>query len=200
MKKTMEKSALLIIDVQNDFCPGGSLAVGGGDLIIPRLNSVARAFAKAKLPVFFSRDWHPPNHCSFRSQGGSWPPHCVMGTEGANFPPRLRLPTGASIINKATKPDVEAYSAFQGTGLEKKLRRRRVNEIYIGGLATDYCVKESAINALGVGFKVYVMKDCIKGVNLRKDDSDQALAAMKQNGARLTTSKEVIKRIQGAQQ
>ncbi len=192
------RSALIVVDVQRDFCPGGSLAVGGGDIIVPKLNRVIEAFQRAKLPIFFTRDWHPPDHSSFKSQGGIWPPHCVMGTAGAEFHPDLKVPVGSVIVSKATDRNLDAYSGFQGTSLEKQLRRRGVDEVFLGGLATDYCVGESALDALRAGFRVNVLKDCVRGVNLRRGDSALALRKAAEQGARLVTSGEAIKRSQRA--
>lgn len=184
--------ALLVVDVQVDFCPGGSLAVADGDRIIPQLNRVIEAFHAAHLPIFFSRDWHPPNHRSFKSQGGVWPPHCVARTPGAEFHLGLNVPPGSTIISKATEPDLEAYSAFQGTNLGRLLKERTIDEVVIGGLATDYCVKESALDAMKAGFGVSILKDCAKGVNLREDDSEKALRLIEKKGAALMTSEEAI--------
>ncbi len=190
--------ALVVVDVQRDFCPGGSLAVSHGDRVVPALNKVIDAFQRAKLPVFFTRDWHPPNHCSFKSQGGIWPSHCVKGTIGAEFHPDLEVPPGSVIISKATDPRSNAYSGFQGTDLERQLKDRHVDEVLLGGLATDYCVKESSLDALHAGFGVSVLKDCVRGVNLRRSDSALALRDLTNRGARLVTSGEAIKRIRRA--
>ena len=192
------RMALIVVDVQRDFCPGGSLAVNYGDKIVPKLNKVIEAFQRAKLPIFFTRDWHPPDHSSFKSQGGVWPPHCVRGTTGAEFHPDLKVPPGLVIISKATNSRSEAYSGFQGTDLEKQLRDRRVDEVFLGGLATDYCVKESSLDALRARFNVNVLRDCVKGVNLRRNDSALALRTVEEQGARLVTSGEAIKQSQRA--
>ena len=194
----MTRPALVVVDVQRDFCPGGSLAVEQGDEIVPRLNRVIRAFQEAGLPIFFTRDWHPPDHCSFKEQGGRWPPHCVMGTPGAEFHPDLVVPSESVVISKASIRDREAYSGFQGTDLAERLRRMRVKEVVLGGLATDYCVKESCLDALAGGFEVDVMKDCAKGVNVRRNDSALALSAMAAKGARLVSSAEAIRICQRA--
>ncbi len=190
----MPRTALLVVDVQNDFCPGGSLAVKHGDWVVPKLNRVIEAFQKARLPIFYTRDWHPRDHMSFKSQGGIWPVHCVMGTAGAEFHPDLLVPPGSVIISKATDPHFEAYSSFQGTDLEKQLKDRRVREVFLGGLTTDYCVKESSLDALRAGFKVNVLKDCVKGVNLQRNDASRALRTVSEGGAKLMTSQEAIRR------
>jgi nicotinamidase/pyrazinamidase len=165
---------------------------------VPKLNEVIEAFEKANLPIFFTRDWHPPNHCSFKSQGGIWPPHCVMGTTGAEFHHYLKIPPGSTIISKGSDPRLEAYSSFQGTDLAEQLKRHHVKELFLGGLTTDYCVKESSFDAIQCGFTVNVIKDCVKGVNLRRNDSTLALRAIAQEGARLVTSTEAIRSSQRA--
>jgi len=182
------KAALLVVDVQRDFCPGGALAVAGGDTIVPPLNGLISTFRKSRFPVVFTRDWHPRDHCSFREQGGVWPSHCVARTRGARFHPKLDVPRGAMIVSKAARKDLEAYSGFQGTDLEEQLKHLGVTEIFVGGLATDYCVKQTALDALEAGFDVYVMTDCIKGVNVKKGDSAKALKLIVKRGATLTDS------------
>jgi nicotinamidase/pyrazinamidase len=188
----MPRLALLVVDVQNDFCPGGALAVRGGDEVVPKLNRVIDSFSRRRVPIFFTRDWHPPNHISFRARGGPWPPHCVQGTLGAQFHPKLKVPKDAIVISKGMKPDLEAYSGFQGTILGKRLNDLRVEEVYIGGLTTDYCVKESSLDALSIGLKVNVLTDCIKGVNVHQDDSDKAIRMIASKGARLTSSTDAM--------
>ncbi len=183
----------MVVDVQRDFCPGGALAIRDGDKVVPKLNKVIKSFIRAGLPVFFTRDWHPPDHVSFKSQGGVWPPHCVEGTRGAEFHPKLRVPKGAVVISKGTEPKLEAYSGFQGTDLDKRLKDFGVGEIMIGGLTTDYCVKQSSLDALGAGFKVKVLEDCIKGVNLHENDSKLALTEIVSKGAELVSSSEAAR-------
>jgi len=190
----MPKAALVVVDVQRDFCPGGALAVADGDTIVPSLNGLISTFRKSRLPIIFTRDWHPRDHCSFREQGGIWPRHCVERTNGARFHPKLKVPRESIIVSKATRRDIEAYSGFQGTDLEKKLKQLGVAEIFVGGLATDYCVKQTALDALGAGFDVYVMTDCVKGVNVKKGDSLKALKQITKRGARLTDSATAMKK------
>ena len=192
--------ALLVVDVQNDFCPGGSLAVQDGDKVVPVLNRVIDAFSKSDLPIFFTRDWHPRNHVSFRDQGGIWPPHCVQGTPGAEFQPDLKVPRGTTVISKGDKAGFEAYSGFQGTDLEKRLKALGVDEVFIGGLTTDYCVRTSSLDALQAGLAVNVMEDCTRAVNVRPGDGARALAEIQKAGARLTTTRDAIGRVAGAQQ
>ncbi len=175
--------ALVIVDVQNDFLPGGTLAVPGGDQIIAPLNGVTAAFAEARQPVLATRDWHPPDHCSFRLRGGIWPVHCVAGTSGAEFAPSLRLPATATVISKAREPNRDAYSGFDGTELEAHLRRMRIERIYVGGLATDYCVVSTVRDALRLGFVVVVLEDCVRAVNVNAGDGARAEDEMRALGA-----------------
>ena len=161
--------------------------------MVPKLNRVIRAFAGASLPVFFTRDWHPRNHISFKDQGGIWPPHCVKGTPGAEFHPKLRVPRGAVVVSKGKEANLEAYSGFQGTDLEKRLKEAGIREVFLGGLATDYCVKETSMDALDVGLKVKVLDDCVRGVNVQKNDSELALREVVARGAGLMTSSDAVR-------
>jgi nicotinamidase/pyrazinamidase len=179
--------ALIVVDVQNDFLPGGSLAVTGGDAVVPVLNAYIDAFRERRLPIYATRDWHPPQHCSFQAQGGPWPAHCVAHTPGAAFAPALRLPSEAIIISKATQHDKDAYSGFQGTDLADRLRARGVTRLFIGGLATDYCVLNTVRDALAEGFTVLLLEDAIRAVNVQPDDGAQAMTEMRQKGAVPTT-------------
>jgi nicotinamidase/pyrazinamidase len=175
--------ALLLVDVQNDFLPGGSLAVPAGDEVIPVLNRYIEAFSKASLPIYASRDWHPPNHRSFRTQGGTWPPHCIAGSRGAEFSPKLGLPANAVIISKATNPNADAYSDFDEPDLEQSLRQNGINRLFIGGLATDYCVLYTVRDALSHGFQVYLLLDGIRAINLKPGDGQHAIEEMTARGA-----------------
>jgi len=175
--------ALLIVDVQNDFLPGGQLAVPEGDAVIAPLNAWIERFEQQGLPVIATRDWHPADHCSFQPQGGPWPVHCVAGTPGAKFAPNLHLPGNAWIISKATRPDREAYSGFQGTGLATRLRESGVRRLFIGGLATDYCVLNTVKDALKEGFTVFLLKDAIRAVNVKPGDGERAIEEMIAAGA-----------------
>jgi nicotinamidase/pyrazinamidase len=189
----------LVVDVQRDFCPGGALAVRDGDRVVPGLNLVIGAFIRYGLPVFFTRDWHPPDHMSFRAQEGPWPPHCVQGTKGAEFHPGLLIPHGASVISKGDDPAEEAYSGFQGTDLAILLRGSGVKEVIIGGLATDYCVKETTLDALREGFGVEVLVDCVRPVDTHPGDGERAIAEMSEAGATLTTSSEAARQLASTQ-
>ena len=177
------KKALVVVDMQNDFCPGGTLAVKEGDSIIPVINKYIDSFSRAGDPVVFTRDWHTPDHCSFTSSGGIWPAHCVAGTTGAEFHPDLNVPEKSLIISKAERRDADAYSGFEGTELDRMLRSLKVNEVWVCGLAADYCVKSTVIDALTLGFNVKVIKDGTRAVDVKPDDGNAAVAEMKKAGA-----------------
>lgn len=177
--------ALIVADVQNDFLPGGALAVPRADEVIAPLNACLQSFAGQHLPVFVTRDWHPQQHCSFREQGGPWPRHCVAGTRGAEFAAGLRLPPGAQVISKATRPEAEAYSAFQGTDLAERLRHAGVRRVVIGGLTTDYCVRATALDALAAGFAVVVLADAVRAVDVQPGDGERSLAELRARGVEL---------------
>jgi nicotinamidase/pyrazinamidase len=189
------KRALLIVDVQNDFCPGGSLGVPEGDKIVPGLNKYIKNFSKKKLPVFASRDWHPIKTKHFKDFGGLWPAHCIYNSKGAQFHPKLKLSKEAILLYKGMDPEKDSYSVFQaedasGMSFPNLLKVLGVKEIYIGGLATDYCVKSSVIDALKNGFKVKLLMDAIKGVNLKPQDSECAIKEMVKKGAKKITLKD----------
>lgn len=184
-------SALIVVDVQNDFCPGGALPVPQGDQVIPVLNSYLNKFAAADAPIYATRDWHPPDHVSFASQGGPWPSHCVQNTGGAEFHRDLQLPEGAIVVSKATYPTKEAYSGFDGTHLEASLQRRGVRRVFVGGLATDYCVKSTVLDARKRGFETVLLEDAIRGVDVKPGDSERAVDEMVENGAQKTTYSDV---------
>jgi len=177
------RSALLIVDVQNDFLPGGALAVPQGDLIIEPLNKYILLFARRSLPVFATRDWHPQGHVSFRERGGPWPAHCVQNTWGAEISSRLSLPSDARIIDKAFSPERDAYSGFQETLLDLELRRLGVKRLFIGGLATDYCVKMTVLDSIDLGFETVLLLDAVKGVDVNPGDSEKAVEEMVSKGA-----------------
>lgn len=178
---------LLVTDIQNDFLPGGSLAVSGGDEVVPVLNRYIGAFQAQGLPVYATRDWHPLRHCSFHAQGGPWPVHCVAGTQGAAFAPALALPPGTPVISKATSRDREAYSSFQGTDLDSRLRAAGIRRLFIGGLTTDYCVLNTVRDARRLGYEVFVLADAIRAVDVRPGDGQRAEAEMTRLGAQFIT-------------
>lgn len=175
--------ALLIVDVQRDFLPGGKLGVPEGDAVVPVLNRYIDTARKAGVPVFASRDWHPEKHCSFKPQGGPWPEHCVAGTVGAQFADGLRLPPDVVVIDKATREEVDAYSAFSGTTLADRLRARGVKRLLVGGLATDYCVLNTVRDAFREGFGVVLLEDAIRAVNADPEDGPRAKREMESRGA-----------------
>ena len=175
--------ALLVVDVQNDFLPGGSLAVPRGDEVVPVLNRYLQIFTAQNLPVYATRDWHPERHCSFRAQGGTWPPHCVAGTYGAEFAAALQLPPAAVIISKAAAAEQDAYSGFQGTDLDARLHAANIRRMFIGGLATDYCVLNTVRDALRLGYEVLLLADAIRAVDVQPGDGLRAEQEMVSLGA-----------------
>ncbi len=185
----MEKgSALLIEDLQNDFCSGGALAVPGGNEVVPVLNRYIDLFKEKGLPVFASRDWHPEGSSHFSDFGGIWPVHCVQGTDGAQFHPELRLPDDSIVVSKGMDPAEDGFSSFEAISEEGKsffecLEERGVRHLFIGGLATDYCVKYTVLEALRRGYSVTVLLDAVRGVDLKPGDSKTAIREMVQAGA-----------------
>ncbi len=181
------RTALVVVDVQNDFLPGGSLGVAGGDAIVPVINRYLAIAQDRGIPVYASRDWHPPRHCSFTAQGGIWPVHCVAGSPGAAFSPVLQLPADVVIVDKGTRVDREAYSVFEGTGFADRLHAAGIRRLLIGGLTTDYCVLNSVRDAAANNFEMTVLRDAIAAVNLNPDDGARAEAEMLRLGARFLT-------------
>lgn len=192
-----ERCGLLVVDVQNDFCPGGALGVRGGDEVVPVLNDYIERFVQSGFPVLLTRDWHPPVTKHFKQYGGVWPPHCVRGARGAEFHPNLRTPQTAPVISKGMDPDQDSYSAFHGfdpngVALDRLLMQYGINHLYIGGLATDYCVLRSVQDALHLGYRVSVLADGSRGVGLRRGDIARATIAMSDAGARLMSRVQVF--------
>lgn len=192
----MADTALLIVDVQNDFCPGGALPVPEGDKVVPVLNRAIERFRQSGAPVIASRDWHPEKSTHFAQYGGQWPVHCVQNTPGAQFHPDLRLPEGAIVVSKGMGENEDAYSAFdartdEGKSLEALLKERGIRQLVVGGLATDYCVRASVLGALERGFEVLVLRDAVRGVDVQPGDSEKALNEMQNRGAKLVTLEEV---------
>ncbi len=191
-----DSTAILVVDVQRDFCPGGALAVTHGDRVVPVLNELLRAAHTRNLPVFASRDWHPADSRHFVDGGGVWPAHCVAGTQGARFHPDLHLPDGTLIVSKGTSPDSDGYSVLEGTlpdgtHFPDALRRHRVRHLIVGGLATDYCVRHSVLDTIAQGWHVTLVTDAIAAVNLQPDDGERALEEMEKAGAELSLSTEL---------
>jgi nicotinamidase/pyrazinamidase len=175
--------ALLVVDVQQDFLPGGALGVAHGEEVVPALNRYLDLFHKQTLPVYATRDWHPRGHCSFEAQGGPWPPHCIAESCGAQFAAQLRLPPETVVISKADSADKDAYSGFEGTDLDVRLRRAGVRRLFIGGLATDYCVLNTVRDARRLGYEVYLLIDAARAVNVKPDDGRKAEDEMRRLGA-----------------
>jgi len=184
------RSALLVVDIQKDFCAGGALPAPGGADIIPAVNRHLVDARSREMPVYATRDWHPPSTSHFKEYGGVWPPHCVQGTAGAQFHPELKLPPDAIVVNKGDDPQRHGYSAFDGhtstgTALLDDLRDRHVTRVYLMGIATDYCVRESALDALRAGLEVRVLADAIAGIDARPGDAQRALDEISAAGARI---------------
>lgn len=195
MDGQFKDTALILVDIQNDFCPGGALAVTEGDEIIATVNRLMPRFSL----VVSTQDWHPENHISFKEQGGPWPPHCVQGTTGAELHAALDTSTVAKYFRKASSPDKDAYSEFEGVdekgrALDEFLKSSRVKKVYVVGLATDYCVKATVLDALKLGYEVFAVTDAMRAVNVNPDDGAKALSEMERNGAHLITSDEILER------
>lgn len=177
------RSALVLVDIQRDFCRGGALAVPDGDAVVPAANRwIARARAEG-MPIIASRDWHPADHASFREQGGPWPPHCVQGSPGAEFHPDLAVPADALVVSKGSSPDFDSYSDFDGTGLADRLRALAVQRLFIGGLALEYCVRATVLDALAAGFEAHLLLDATRALEVHPGDAEAALAEMTRAGA-----------------
>jgi len=194
------KKALLIVDVQNDFCPGGALGVPEGDKVVPVINKYLKIFSKKKLPIFATRDWHPVRTKHFKDFGGIWPVHCIENTKGALFHSKLRLPKETILLYKGIYPQKNGYSAFEaederGLNFLNLLKIFGVKEIFVSGLATDYCVKFSTRDAVKQGFKVKILMDAIKGVNLKPSDSGNAIKEMVRLGAKKITLKDMEEKL-----
>jgi nicotinamidase/pyrazinamidase len=188
------QTALIVVDVQNDFCPGGALPVPKGDEVVDVLNRYIERFETAGAPVVATRDWHPVHHCSFQPQGGTWPIHCVQNTPGAQFHSRLALPKAVLIVSKGSDPQTEAYSGFQGTNLKNILKKWDVRSVWVGGLATDYCVKSTVLDAIQAGFETVFLEDASRGVDVKPGDGRRAEEEMIKAGAKKIHLKEVAGR------
>lgn len=184
---TQSKQALIVVDVQNDFCPGGTLAVAHGDEVVPPLNELIDEFLDRGDPVYMSRDWHPPQTKHFQAYGGTWPVHCVQNTQGAEFHPRLKDDPRIRVISKGLG-DADSYSAFDETDLASQLRQQGIQEVLVGGLATDYCVKNTVLDALKHGFKVKALTNAMRAVDVNPGDGKRAIEAMRAAGAQIVNS------------
>jgi len=181
---TQSKQALIVVDVQNDFCPGGALAVAEGDEVVAPLNELIDEFLERGNPVYKSRDWHPPKTKHFQAYGGTWPIHCVQNTKGAEFHPQLRDDPRVRVISKGLG-DTDCYSAFDETDLASQLQEQGVEELVVGGLATDYCVKATVLAGLNEGFKVKALKNAMRAVDVNPGDGERAIQEMKAAGAQI---------------
>jgi nicotinamidase/pyrazinamidase len=181
------KQALIVVDVQNDFCPGGTLAVAHGDEVVEPLNEQIDEFLERGAPVYKSRDWHPATTKHFQAYGGTWPVHCVQNTKGAEFHPALRDDPRITVVSKGLG-DTDCYSAFDETDLASQLREQGVEEVVVGGLATDYCVKNTVLDALKHGFKVKALKNAMRPVDLQPGDGDRAIEEMRAAGAEIVST------------
>jgi len=179
-----KKRALIVVDVQNDFCPGGALAVPHGDEVVAPLNQLIEDFLERGEPVFKSRDWHPPTTKHFAAYGGTWPVHCVQETKGAQFHPGLLDDIHIRVVSKGLG-DEDCYSAFDETDLALQLQRLGVEVVWVGGLATDYCVKSTVLDARKQGFKVKAIKDAMRAVDLQPGDGERAIEEMRNAGAEI---------------
>lgn len=178
--------ALIVVDVQNDFCPGGALPIETGDAVVPVLNRWIAAAASNGVPVYASRDWHPAGHISFAERGGPWPPHCIQDTEGAALRSDLELPDAAIMVTKGVRFDQDQYSAFDQTGLAEQLRRDGISRLWVGGLAQDVCVLSTVLDACREGFAVNVIADATRPVTA--EGGEDAGRRMREAGARFETS------------
>jgi nicotinamidase/pyrazinamidase len=178
------KQALIVVDVQNDFCPGGTLAVAHGDEVVEPLNKLIDEFLERGDPVYKSRDWHPPTTKHFQAYGGTWPVHCVQNTKGAEFHPALRDDPRIEVISKGLG-DKDCYSAFDETDLAARMRTQKVEAVVVGGLATDYCVKNTVLDAVKHGFKVKAVENAMRAVDLQPGDGERAIEEMRAAGAEI---------------
>jgi nicotinamidase/pyrazinamidase len=177
--------ALLVVDPQIDFFPGGALPVNDGGAILPAVNNALRAFSRAGLPIIVTRDWHPADHCSFTAQGGPWPDHCVKGTAGAELHPGLELPPIFAVVQKATTSDREAYSDFEGTGLDTMLRGIGTERVVVCGLALEYCVRAACLDAVKAGFEAVLLADGTRAVEVEPGDGERTLEELRAAGVEI---------------
>ena len=186
------RDALVVVDVQNDFCPGGSLPVKTGAEVASTMTRVAAEFDKRGAQVFVTQDWHPAGHSSFADNGGPWPPHCVQGGRGAELHANLQLPDGWVGIKKGSDPAIDAYSGFLDSDLEQRLKAAGATRLFVGGLATDYCVLNTVLDAQRIGFETYLLTDAIGAVDVEPGDGERAIARMAEAGAVAITTAEAL--------
>ena len=186
----VETDALIVVDMQRDFCPGGALAVPNGNEVVPVLNEWLRIDRLLKIAT---RDWHPPGHCSFERNGGPWPDHCVQDTPGAQFHPDLNVRAVDVIVSKATDPEKDAYSGFDAPELLTVLKAHDIRRLWVGGLATEYCVKATALDGQRNGFEVFVIEDAVRGIDVHPGDCDKARREMEEAGVVFVRPREVRK-------
>jgi nicotinamidase/pyrazinamidase len=199
MSKKFIQAALILVDIQNDFCPGGALAVNDGDEIVTVVNDLMPWFPL----VVATQDWHPSNHNSFKEQGGAWPPHCVQNTRGAQLHPLLNQKRIDHNFRKALTKENDSYSGFDGVeenglSLNEILKAKKMTKVFVAGLATDYCVKYTALDAIKNGYEVFVITDATRGVNVNEGDSEKALKELTRLGAHLISSQELIEKAKSA--
>jgi nicotinamidase/pyrazinamidase len=185
--KNNPKRALIVVDVQNDFCPGGALAVAHGDEVVGPLNELIDEFLERGDPIYKSRDWHSAKTKHFQAYGGTWPVHCVQNTKGAEFHPALRDDPRIEVISKGLG-DKDCYSAFDETNLAARMREENVEEVVVGGLATDYCVKNTVLDALKNGFKVKALENAMRAVDVQPGDGERAIEEMRAAGAEIVST------------
>jgi nicotinamidase/pyrazinamidase len=183
--RIQDTDALLIVDVQNTFCPGGTLPVAEGDSVVAPINKIIPLFGER---VYASQDWHPKDHCSFTTKGGIWPPHAVQETDDAELHPNLDRAAISHIVQKGTQASRDAYSAFDGTDLDILLKNAGIRRVFVTGLATDYCVKASALDAVKAGFEVVGITDAMRAVDVNPGDGGTAIEDMQTSGVKMMTS------------
>ncbi len=190
--KICKIDSLIIVDMQNDFMPGGALPIENALSIIPKINKYIDIFSRSGALIVATRDWHPPNHISFKTSGGPWPPHCIQNTKGAEFVSDMKLPRNTIIISKAVHPEKEAYSGFDGTELDSVLRSYNIRRVFIAGVATDYCVKATAVDAFKHGYETFVLSDGIRGVDIPKGSIEKAIRELLELGVILIDEHDIV--------
>ncbi|SMO40622.1 nicotinamidase/pyrazinamidase [Balnearium lithotrophicum] len=190
MVSLTDRDALIVVDMQNDFMPWGSLPVPEADKIIPKVNKYIKLFFERGLPIFATRDWHPENHISFKVNGGKWPVHCVQWSRGADFAEGLEIPPETFIVNKGDRPELEAYSGFQGTVLNELLKERGIKRLFVCGVATEFCVKNTCIGGINLGYTVFLLNDAVKGIG--EESSQRAVEELLRGGCIVLEKRDLI--------